>query len=237
MSGSVGRRLSARSPRLSAFVTDYDRTLVPAGRLPGPRARRALHLAHRLGLATVIASGREYPVLRRLVGSLPELDAIVAENGAVVEAPIGARPWTPPAPTVREIRRRLRAGSFRSLRWGDIAVSVGIAEEGLARDLLSGVRATFTPNVDRVVILPPGVTKASGVQRALHALSLDSPAYAAIGDARNDLPMLRRAAISSAVANAEREVRDAVDFRTRSACGAGALEFVRGPVAELVTRG
>ena len=102
----------------------------------------------------------------------------------------------------------------------------------LVRDL----PVDLVANVDRTMILPTGVTKASGMQLALRALRLRADRFAAIGDAENDLPLLRDAALSGAVRNAEPRVVAAADYVCQKTFGAGVEEFVRGPVAHYLAR-
>ena len=215
---------------LVALACDLDRTLVRPGREPSITARSALRAAHRLGLAVVLTSGREYADLRRFSAGLGCVDALVAEDGAVVEAPVGSEPWRRGAGFARRVRARL--GAVPGIAVGDVVVSVPLSERPTVLGPLRGLRVRLQPNVDRVMILPPDVTKSAGVRRALRGLGRGGGTYAAIGDAENDVELLRSATLSAAVANAIPAVRAVASYRCRRAYAAGVAEFVRGPLAE-----
>ncbi len=84
------------------------------------------------------------------------------------------------------------------------------------------------------MVLPRGVTKGAGVATALARLGVPAGEYAAIGDAENDLDLLRGAALAGAVGNAEPRVRAVADYVARGRYARGVLEFVRGPIARRV---
>lgn len=62
-----------------------------------------------------------------------------------------------------------------------------------------------------IELLPPGVTKGSGLARAADHLGLTAPRAVAFGDMPNDIPMFAWAGHSVAVANAHASVRAAAD--------------------------
>jgi hydroxymethylpyrimidine pyrophosphatase-like HAD family hydrolase len=184
-----------------------------------------------MGLRTLLVSGREYSMLAPYARRFGALDALVAENGAVVEAPIGAPPEFLGGPAAREIVRRVRAIGGLHARFGEVVASVPIRERSRLATSVRGLPVRVIANVDRVMAVPVGVDKGRGTRRAMERLGLGGGAYAAIGDAENDLDLLRSAALSGAVRNAETAVRTSVDYDCRSPYGAGVLEFVRGPLA------
>jgi hydroxymethylpyrimidine pyrophosphatase-like HAD family hydrolase len=76
------------------------------------------------------------------------------------------------------------------------------------------------------MVLPPRVTKASGLDAALVALGHASDDVIAVGDAENDIVMLAASACAVAVENALPSVKDAADVVTRGARGVGIVELV-----------
>jgi 3-deoxy-D-manno-octulosonate 8-phosphate phosphatase (KDO 8-P phosphatase) len=64
--------------------------------------------------------------------------------------------------------------------------------------------------------------KVPAAEKTLQALGLDWPQAAAMGDDWPDLPVMRRAAISAAPANAHVEVRALADHVTEACGGHGA---------------
>ncbi|MFY9717331.1 MAG: HAD family hydrolase [Thermoplasmata archaeon] len=233
-----GARPSAGSTRtrpagrhIAAFASDLDRTLLrPHGR-PTDAGRSALREARASGLRTLLVSGREYAELLPFVRRFGSLDGIVAENGAVVEAPLGTTPVIVGRTVAAEIRRRVREISGVRARFGRVVASVPLPERARLTESLRGLPVRLIANVDRLMALPDGVDKGTGIHRALRRLGLGQGGYAAIGDAENDLDLLRGAELSGAVRNAEAIVRATVDYECRRSFSDGVLEFVRGPLA------
>jgi hydroxymethylpyrimidine pyrophosphatase-like HAD family hydrolase len=92
------------------------------------------------------------------------------------------------------------------------------------RDLGLELQVVF--NKDAAMVLPTGVNKASGLIVALQELNLSQHNIIAIGDAENDLAFLAACEIGVAVANAVPLLRDAADFVTVNARGAGVVELI-----------
>jgi hydroxymethylpyrimidine pyrophosphatase-like HAD family hydrolase len=231
MSG-IAERPSGRSPdRVEAFAVDLDRTLIrpEAGDLR--LAAQILRSVREMGLRVILVTGREYSALTRFSTRLRYVDALVAENGAVIEAPRGGRIRVVGRSTGVRVRQRLAQSHWTDFDHGLVVVSVAGAARRKIETILKGLEVAYVTNVDRVMILPKGVTKATGTRRALEALHLGSRPFAAVGDAENDLPLLRAAAVSGAVRNAQSRVRASVDHVSRESFTAGVAEFVRGPLA------
>jgi hydroxymethylpyrimidine pyrophosphatase-like HAD family hydrolase len=231
--GSPGR--SAR--RISVFATDLDRTLIRPGSPATVTGKTALREARAMGLRTLLVSGREYGELQGFARAFGELDGLVAENGAVVEVPLGATPTVVGVRAARSFRRRLEERGIVSARYGHVVISVPRRERRSLVAALRGLPVRVIANVDRLMVLPDGVDKWSGTRLALRRLGLARAAYAGIGDAETDLDLLRGASLSGAVGNALRDVRAAADYRCRDRFDRGVLEFVRGPLAERVRGG
>jgi len=71
--------------------------------------------------------------------------------------------------------------------------------------------ATFS-KANYLEILPAGVNKAKGLKVLGKALGLDLSQIATIGDAPNDLEMLRESGLAIAMGNASSEVKEAADW-------------------------
>jgi len=211
---------------------DYDGTLVARGRRPTAGARAAIAEARAIGLRVILASGRIHAQLAEIARGLGGVDGLVAENGAVVEAPLGSGPRLRQAHVGRLVHERLGSARQLDVEYGLVIASVPLADRQSVRRLVAGMPVYLEENVDRAMVLPEGVTKASGVRSALRRMGLGARRFAAIGDAHNDVPMLRSAAYAGAVANAEPSARRAADYRCVQTEGRGVREFVLGPLAE-----
>lgn len=231
------RTRSGPRPSLMALAVDIDRTLLPPGRISLGPASKVLTTAHQMGLKVVLVSGREYPWLAALAAKLPFVDALVAENGAVVEAPVGGRVRVVGRATGSRVRRRLARSPWASAEYGEVVVSVPRSMGRKVGLLVRDLAVDLVPNADRVMVLPAGVTKASGMRVALRALHLGSHPFAAIGDGENDIPLLCEAALSGAVNNAHPRVAAIADYVCRAPFGDGVLEFVVGPLARYPSLG
>jgi hydroxymethylpyrimidine pyrophosphatase-like HAD family hydrolase len=216
----------------AALAVDLDRTLVRPGRSPPLAATRALREAGAMGLRVILVSGRTHSALAPFVEALGAVDGVVAENGAVVEAPRGQRPIVLGSRVAAQVHRRLRSSPELDVEFGTIVASVRVGDRERLRDLVDGLPVTLTQNVDRVMVLPAGITKSSGVHVALLRMGLGGRGFAAIGDGENDVPMLLDAALSGAVANATPAARAAADYRCKAPSARGVAEFVRGPLAD-----
>lgn len=95
--------------KLSALALDYDGTIAVNG-VFDPAVREAIGEARRRGIVVLLVTGRRLPDLHKGAGDLTCFDAIVAENGAVLEFPASGRQVVighVPSPTfLRELRRR-----------------------------------------------------------------------------------------------------------------------------------
>jgi hypothetical protein len=79
--------------------------------------------------------------------------------------------------------------------------------------------------------LPAGVDKASGLAEALKELGLSADEVVAIGDAENDLAMLRLCGCGAAVATAVPPLKKQADVVTGGGSGRGVVELVEQLVA------
>lgn len=74
--------------------------------------------------------------------------------------------------------------------------------------------------------VPHGLDKATGLQRLADHLGADRKDFIAVGDAWNDIPMIRWAGTGVAVGNAKADVRAAADIITESNDGDGVAKFI-----------
>jgi hydroxymethylpyrimidine pyrophosphatase-like HAD family hydrolase len=158
--------------KLTVLALDYEGTIAQHDRLE-PAARAAIAEARTAGITVLLVTGRILEELRRAAGDLHFVDAVVAENGAVVHFPESDH-TTLLAPAmsdafVRELGRR------------GIAVTAGAClVDGAASDaprLLEVIRELELPlvllfNRSRVMTLPQGISKATGLRVALDMLRL-----------------------------------------------------------------
>jgi hypothetical protein len=83
-----------------------------------------------------------------------------------------------------------------------------------------------------LMVLPSGVSKATGLREVLSQLGLFAHNTIAIGDAENDHALLSMCALGIAVANAVPSLHQHADLVTHSEDGAGVLEVLTGPILD-----
>lgn len=86
--------------------------------------------------------------------------------------------------------------------------------------------STSPGSIDWMEILPRGTSKASGLIRACEWFGFKMSSVAVIGDHLNDLPMIKVAATSAAVANGHRETRAAATITVPSNDDSGVASYL-----------
>jgi hypothetical protein len=210
-----------------ALATDYDGTIADDGVVDNPTLA-ALERLRGDSQRLILVTGRDLTDLQRAMPRLDLFDLVVAENGAMLYDPVsheeralGLAP--PPA-----FLDRLGELGVAPLWMGRVIVATCDRNEGKVlraiRDLGLNLQITF--NKTAVMVLPAGVTKASGLRAALAQLGLSPLNCIGVGDAENDLAFLDICGMPVAVANAVPAVKERAAFVTTGARGAGVAEIV-----------
>ncbi len=133
-----------------------------------------------------------------------------------------ARRQLAPSPP-RAFIAELRARKVEPLAVGRSIVATADDNAPLVAEVIEalGLDWRLILNKDSVMVLPPGIDKASGLAAALSALGLTAETVLGVGDAENDLTFLRACGVSAAVANALPDVKAAADLVTPHDHGAG----------------
>ena len=212
---------------VKALVLDFDGTLTFEGP-PSTAVLDELERFRALGGRVILATGRTLEHLRQAFADVDvHFDMIVAENGAVLSSPDGEEPL------VEAVDGSLHAALVERgvpCRRGQVllatqvtwlqAVVASIEELGLETELLR--------NRGELMILPVGVSKATGVLAALSELRISRHNAVAIGDAENDGALFDLCEHGVAVANAVPALLAHADEQLSKADGEGVLEFLRG---------
>ncbi|MBI4455289.1 MAG: HAD family hydrolase [Acidobacteria bacterium] len=218
--------------KFGVLVLDYDGTTAESGTLH-PEVRAAIAEARSRGVAVILATGRILSELRREVGDLRFLDAIVAENGAVLAFPESGRSTllgqAPSAVFLQELRRR-----GIDARAGECVVE---AEATLASRILPVIRELELPltimfNRERLMVLPQSISKATGLREALTALRLSVHNAIAIGDAENDHDLLNVCEIGVAVTWGSPTLQSVADEVLEGMGPAAVAAYIRQMVAQ-----
>jgi hydroxymethylpyrimidine pyrophosphatase-like HAD family hydrolase len=185
--------------KFSVLAIDFDGTAASADVLD-PDVRAAIGELRAQGIVVILATGRILEDLRRVAGDLHFVDAVVAENGAVVEFPDSGYSTVNGEPPRESLRAALRQEGIRF----DAGRVVVEAAAGDAARILAIVRRLELPlvlafNRGRLMVLPQTISKATGVRQALTILRLSPHNAVAIGDAENDHELLRVCEVGVAV--------------------------------------
>ena len=196
--------------KFSVLALDYDGTIARDGRLDSD-VRTSIVEARAHGIAVVIVTGRILSDLRKVAGGLDFVDAVVAENGAVLALPnanIRLIGQPPPSIFLQELRRRGIAFTA-----GQCVVET---QADAAPPILSIIRQLELPlvllfNRGRLMVLPQGISKGIGLREALTLMRFSTHNAIAIGDAENDHSLLDACEFGVAVAWGSKELQAAAD--------------------------
>jgi len=99
--------------------------------------------------------------------------------------------------------------------------------EGRNRQALQELQSDWrtVPNRRDLLVLPPGVSKATGLAAALAELGLTASHVVSVGDAENDLPMIECSGLGAAVANAVPLLKQAAQLVLTHRAGRGVREL------------
>ena len=184
--------------KFGVLALDYDGTIARDGVLD-PDVKAAIKEARGRGIVVIIVTGRILSELRKAAGDLDFVDAVVAENGAVLAFPNGQSRLTghlPPKVFFDELRHN--GIEFKS---GQCIVE---ADAATAPRILAAIRKLELPlvmlfNRSRLMVLPPATSKGTGLREVLNTFRLSAHNAIAIGDAENDHDLLAECEIAVAV--------------------------------------
>ncbi len=224
--------------RYHILASDYDGTIAHHEKVSGETVEKLKQLKtsnRKIALVT----GREMPDLERVFPEYKVFDYIVAENGALIYTTATATEellGTAPDPVfVEELRKR----GVGPISVGKVIVATWEPHQNVVLDVIKefGYERQIIFNKGAVMILPPGINKASGLQALLERLNLSEHNSVAVGDAENDSAMFKIAECAVAVSNALPTLKETVDWVTKSDHGTGVGELIdqliAGDLAEL----
>jgi hydroxymethylpyrimidine pyrophosphatase-like HAD family hydrolase len=212
--------------RFRVLASDYDGTLACEGKVAAGTIA-ALKRLRASGRKLILVTGRELPELRDLFSSLDLFDLVVVENGALLHFPATGEN--------RLLGAKADKSFIRHMAHHGVPVSVGRSVVATIRPydalVLKVIQEFSFPlrviyNKEAVMVLPIGVSKATGLAAALAELSLLESDVVGIGDAENDHAFLSQCGLSVAVANAIPSLKQRVDQVTLGEDGSGVVEII-----------
>jgi hydroxymethylpyrimidine pyrophosphatase-like HAD family hydrolase len=219
----------ARSPYFKAVAIDFDGTLAEGGP-PAASVLAAVRSAREMGLRLLLVTGRTLTDLGQVFPDVDEhFDLTVAENGAILRAAEGHRRLARPVDP--ELAKALQSRGI-PVQPGEVILACDAVHDA---EVFEEIRrldldCQLVRNRAALMVVPAGVTKASGLGAGLRELGLSPRSAIAIGDAENDLALLEACELGVAVANAIPVVKQRADLVLDRADGPGVTEFLEGPI-------
>ena len=197
--------------KLCVLALDYDGTTAVNDTMDSG-IRRVIADARSRRIAVVLVTGRRLADLQRVAGDLHFLDAVVAENGALLHLPAIGYSTRLAAPPSLILLQDLASRAVPHVA-GECLVEAG-AEH--AHSVLDAIRARELPlsilfNRGRLMVLPQAVSKATGLREALTILRLSPRSTIGVGDAENDHELLRACEVGVAVGWGSESLRAVAD--------------------------
>jgi hydroxymethylpyrimidine pyrophosphatase-like HAD family hydrolase len=189
--------------RHRVLACDYDGTLATQG-VCSAETVEALQRVAAAGIRLVLVTGRTEEELADVFDPGTLFEALVLENGAVVlDVKDGTEQLLAPrvpAGMVAELQRR----EVTPLFVGKVLCSTAWSQEPKLSAAIArlGVDRQVVRNRDSAMVMPPGISKRTGIEAALRAMGEVPVATVAVGDGENDVPLFAVAGVSVAVANA-----------------------------------
>ncbi|MBI2810462.1 MAG: HAD family phosphatase [Candidatus Melainabacteria bacterium] len=213
--------------RYLALACDYDGTLTTDNQ-PSPEAFGKLRQVRASGRKVVLVTGRTLHQLRESCQELDVFDSIVLENGAVLYDPNTGTSRLLCAPPPRGFVSKLKKKGITGLTVGEAIVATWSPQESAVLSVIRtmGLDLQLSFNRNAILILPPGINKASGLQVALEGLGISPHNVVGVGNAENDHIFLSYCKCSAAVANATDLVKNDADWVLEGAEAEGVCELI-----------
>jgi hydroxymethylpyrimidine pyrophosphatase-like HAD family hydrolase len=218
--------------RHRVLACDYDGTLATEG-VCSDRTVEALERVAAAGIRLVLVTGRTREELADVFDPGTLFEAIVVENGAVViDVATGSEELLAPRIPSRLVAEFERTGVdplvigrvLCSTAWHQQAkLSAAIAKVGVDRQVVR--------NRDSAMVLPPGISKRTGLEAALRAVGESASVTVAVGDGENDIALFAVAGVSVAVANAVDALKARADVVLTEPNGRGIQSLAAAMVA------
>jgi phosphoglycolate phosphatase (TIGR01487 family) len=201
------------------LAIDFDGTMKGPGSHVSKRLIRRLVALRRSGTKLVLVTGRCIPELEQLI-DISLFDAVVAENGTIVlidgkKELLAPKSWAP-------LRARLSKHFERGCE--EVVISLDREEEARATRIVNGA-AKIELNKNRIMIMPKGLDKASGLAEAVRSLGTEG-SVASVGDGENDLSMFRASDYKVALENSVDSLKREADYTATRPDGEGVVEAI-----------
>ncbi|HEX2090055.1 MAG TPA: HAD-IIB family hydrolase [Actinomycetota bacterium] len=213
--------------RYLGLATDYDGTLAHHGRVLDSTLR-AMERARASGRRLILVTGRELEDLFNVFPQVELFDRVVAENGALIYRPGSREEKALAEPPPQEFIEALKKRKVEPFSVGRVIVATWEPHETAVMEAIHelGLELHIVFNKGAVMVLPSGMSKAAGLQEALHEMKLSPHNVVGVGDAENDHAFLSICECSVAVANALPTLKERSDLVTEKGHGEGVEQLI-----------
>jgi len=211
--------------RINVLATDYDRTLTGLDLVLSRETISAVDSASEAGLGIIIVSGRGVQFMLNLQNRFRHIDALVAENGAVIihngsidrlHEQTGAKI------AMRLIEERVPFVKGQVISY----IQKGHVEEAEKAVAQMGGIAKLVRNIESGMVLPSNVDKDVGLLHALGKMGKDASGTAVVGDGENDISMFDGPFFRVAMKNSVAQLVEKAHAVTEGEGGDGVRELV-----------
>ncbi|MGE4102081.1 MAG: HAD-IIB family hydrolase [Pirellulales bacterium] len=213
--------------RYLALATDYDGVIAHHGQASAA-ALSAIKRLRKSGRRAILLTGRRLDDLRQSCPDLSLFDFVVAENGATIYDPRTREETLLAKPLPAEFIGRLKQLGVDPLEIGRVIVATWMPHQSSVLRAIqeTGQELHLVFNRTAVMVLPPGVNKATGMGYALRKLGLSPHEVFGVGDSENDHSFLERSECAGTVANAVPSIRELAAIAAEGENGAGLTELI-----------
>jgi len=211
------------------IALDYDGTIAEHDRVHPP-VLDAVAALRRQRRKVLLCTGRRIEELRSVFPDVDRhFDAIVAENGGLIVM-ASETIWSAD-PIAEELDQALIDAGVPFER-GDVLIATYSSHAAAVRGAIEvlGLEAQLVYNRGALMVLPPGVSKGSGLLHAFGLLEVSRHSAIGIGDAENDHSLLQTCEVGVATGNAVPGLKAHADLCLEEPNGPGVAAFLRGPV-------
>ncbi len=214
---------------IECIACDYDRTLTDESLAISEGAMNALKDASQNGVKVIIVSGRVLRFLKKIYARYNFIDAVVAENGAVIYFPKEERKILLGNNDECEKSKAVFSHCDFPVSIQEVIIATTTDYDTEVKNLIkqNNLSADIEYNKDSLMVMPKGINKGRGILEAIKLLGIAQKKLACIGDGENDVSLLDGAGTKVAVANAVEIVKRKADILTEKPYGEGVKEFVK----------
>ncbi|MDI9640144.1 HAD family hydrolase [Geitlerinema splendidum] len=210
-----------------ALACDYDGTLATDG-VVDESTIAALQRFSNAGKKLILVTGRQLDDLLNVFPQVVLFDWVVAENGALLYHPQTRVSTALADPPPQRFVQQLQERGVDPVSKGQVIVATWHPHETTVLEVIRelGLAYQVILNKGAVMILPDGINKATGLQKALELLEIAPENTVSVGDAENDRAMLSLCGYGVAVNNALPELKAMADWVTTGDRGSGVVELI-----------